>query len=61
LFDPFITTKSTGSDRKKRGIGLGLSIVKRIIDGHNGSITVSSVESSGTTFLVGLPIAKAEV
>lgn len=51
LFDPFYTTK-TG---KQTGIGLGLSIVKRIIKAHHGRIAIQSVEKKGTTVLVRLP------
>lgn len=54
IFDPFVTTKATGSE--KRGMGLGLAIVKRIIDGHDGQIEVSSQPGVGTTFVVTLPV-----
>jgi signal transduction histidine kinase len=54
IFDPFVTTKATGSE--KRGMGLGLAIVKRIIDGHDGQIEVSSQAGVGTTFVVTLPV-----
>lgn len=40
IFNPFVTTK-------KAGVGLGLSIVSKIIDGHHGSIRIESSESSG--------------
>lgn len=39
------------------GYGLGLSIAKKIIEIHNGSISVESKEKHGTTFIVSLPIA----
>ncbi len=49
VFHPFFTTK-------KRGTGLGLSICKNIIEAHNGSIEVTSVENAGTTFTIRLPV-----
>lgn len=45
IFNPFFTTKSPNG-----GLGLGLSIVYRIIDDHNGSISVQSAPSKGTSF-----------
>lgn len=50
IFQPFFTTKPPGE-----GSGLGLDIVKKIIDKHQASITVSSVPGK-TTFTVFLPI-----
>ncbi|WP_057915003.1 sensor histidine kinase [Peribacillus muralis] len=44
-------------ERTKSGSGLGLSIVKRIIDMHDGSITVKSELEKGTTFTILLPIS----
>ena len=51
LFDPFYTTK-TG---QQTGIGLGLSIVQRIIKAHHGRITIQSEVNKGTTVSVRLP------
>jgi PAS domain S-box-containing protein len=50
IFQPFFTTKPNGS-------GLGLSIVKNIIQAHHGVISVESKEKRGTTFTILLPKA----
>jgi PAS domain S-box-containing protein len=47
-----------GTTRKTGGLGLGLSIVRHIIEAHGGSVDVSSAgEGHGATFRVGLPAA----
>lgn len=48
IFEPFYTTKSTGT-------GLGLFVSHNIIEAHQGTIEVESIEGSGTTFSVRLP------
>jgi signal transduction histidine kinase len=48
MFEPFFTTKATGS-------GLGLALVKRIIEDHDGEAEVVSDLGKGTTFLLRLP------
>jgi signal transduction histidine kinase/DNA-binding response OmpR family regulator len=50
IFEPFFTTKPAGE-----GSGLGLDIVKKIIEKHQGSISVTSVPGQ-TTFTVLLPL-----
>ncbi|MDA1191995.1 MAG: HAMP domain-containing sensor histidine kinase, partial [Candidatus Poribacteria bacterium] len=50
LFEPFNTSKETG-------IGLGLSIVRRIIRDHQGQIRVQSEPGNGTTFIIDLTLA----
>jgi signal transduction histidine kinase len=52
LFEPGVTTK-------RGGWGIGLALVRRVVeDGHGGSIELEPTES-GTTFLIRLPVATA--
>jgi PAS domain S-box-containing protein len=55
IFNAFFTTK--GADR---GSGLGLHIVKTIVEGHGGQVTVESEPGLGTRFEMTLPILKDE-
>jgi signal transduction histidine kinase len=52
LFDDPISTKPGGT-------GLGMRIVKKVIDAHGGQITVASEEGRGTTFTILLPLQQA--
>ena len=54
IFNPFVTTKKTG-------VGLGLSIVSKIMDGHHGSIRVENVAGNrGARFVMFFPQASEE-
>lgn len=48
IFEPYFTTKSTGT-------GLGLAMVKQIVETHHGSIEIEKTSADGTTVLVTLP------
>ncbi|MCB1323540.1 MAG: HAMP domain-containing histidine kinase, partial [Leptospiraceae bacterium] len=51
IWDPFFTTKDQGE-----GSGLGLGIVKGIVEKHNGHIRVNSSPGQGTEFIFSLPL-----
>ncbi|MEZ5276384.1 MAG: ATP-binding protein [Opitutaceae bacterium] len=60
IFEPFVTTKSTGVRKGRGGMGLGLAIVKRIVDGHHGVIRAASTLGQGTEFTISLPTDSTE-
>jgi len=49
IFEPYFTTK-------RKGTGLGLALVKQIVENHKGSISVESEVGKGTSFFIRLPI-----
>ncbi len=51
LFEPLFTAKA-------KGIGLGLALVKGMVEGHGGKVEVESVEKEGSTFTIKLPLLK---
>ena len=57
MFEPF--TRETSQENTASGTGLGLPIVKRLIDMLDGSISVQSKVGEGTTFTVIMPFYRA--
>ena len=51
MFELFHSTKGN------RGTGLGLAVAKKIVDEHEGVITVRSTQREGTTFTIRLPVS----
>lgn len=58
IFDPFFRT-AQGRRSGSKGLGLGLSIVKTLVELHNGRIVVESEPGRGSTFSVTLPLIPA--
>jgi len=59
IFERFFRKSKTTSDRSATGFGLGLSIVKWIVDSHSGKIIAQSEVGRGTTFIVKFPLINA--
>lgn len=51
IWDPLFTTRTSGT-------GLGLAVVKRIVEEHHGVIRVDSAPGAGARFAVGIPLTK---
>lgn len=62
LFEPFFTgfdvsRHSSGHyEFNRKGLGLGLSLIKRFVEHHGGTVSVNSIVGEGTTFVVKLPV-----
>lgn len=56
IFDPFFTTKDPG-----KGTGLGLFIVKQVVERNLGTISVASETGKGTTFTLTFPLAEGQM
>jgi len=54
VFEPFFTTKATGT-------GLGLAVVRRVIEAHGGSVEVEDAPAGGALFVLRFPLSGADV
>lgn len=50
--------RSPGSAHKASGTGIGLSVVKHVVEAHQGRVSVTSEPDEGTTFIVAIPARK---
>ena len=64
IFEPLIQAPSGGTsrpeERSKTSLGLGLFIVREIVAGHDGTISVTSAADIGTVFTIRLPRARID-
>jgi signal transduction histidine kinase len=51
IFEPYFTTKT-------KGAGLGLTVARRIVEAHGGTLTVESTIGQGTQFLITIPLSR---
>jgi signal transduction histidine kinase/CheY-like chemotaxis protein len=61
IFDEFAQLGKVGTQRQQDGSGLGLAITKRIIEAHEGQLSVASTPGSGSTFSFTLPLKSRDV
>jgi signal transduction histidine kinase len=59
IFEPFYRVQEV-RDGQVRGVGLGLHLVKRMMEGAGGSVTVTSEAGKGTEFVLHFPVASGE-
>ena len=53
-FDPMFSTKTA------KAVGMGLTVAKQVVEMHNGTIFIDSIENQGTTIDITLPVLKEE-
>jgi len=62
VFDAFRQAHAAGATKRQAGLGLGLTIARRLVELHGGAVEASSAgEGHGATFVVMLPLAAPDV
>ena len=61
VFELFYQGTTPNLDQDYKGAGLGLSLCKKIVELHNGSIDYSSDEKEGTTFVFAIPLSPQQI
>jgi signal transduction histidine kinase len=60
VFDPFFRADRVRTKKGPGGVGLGLSLVRRIVEAHGGTIALAPAEDRGTRATIRLPVRNAE-
>ena len=60
IFEPFVHQGGSASPQPSSGLGLGLFVVREIVQAHRGSVEVASSDIDGTTFTVRLPRSRGD-
>lgn len=61
IFDRFMQVSSSTMTREKEGSGIGLSLVKALVEMHNGTISLISEPGAGSEFIIKLPIRLIDI
>ena len=59
IFKPFIQADGS-TTRKYGGTGLGLAVVKSVVNAHNGQLTVSNLAHGGACFTIAIPCSASQ-